>query len=54
MGLTICGIAPSSAFGSYAPSLVVGMGYGRLESNALISIAYWILLFSILFWGWAS
>ncbi|KAH6678850.1 major facilitator superfamily domain-containing protein [Plectosphaerella plurivora] len=54
VGLTICGIAPSSAFGSYAPSLVVGMGYGRLESNALVSIAYWILLFSILLWGWAS
>ncbi|KAG7149737.1 MFS transporter prlL like protein [Verticillium longisporum] len=54
IGLTICGLAPSSAFGSYAPSLATGMGYDRLESNALISISYWMLLFSILFWGWAA
>ncbi|KAM0541665.1 hypothetical protein ACHAPJ_013140 [Fusarium lateritium] len=52
IGLTITGLATASAFGSYAPSLTKGFGFGRLESNALVSIAYWILLFFILFWGW--
>ena len=48
------GGAPTTAFGSYAPLLVTGMGYGRLESNALTSVAYWILIFTICLWGWAA
>ncbi|KAF5004552.1 hypothetical protein FDECE_8965 [Fusarium decemcellulare] len=54
LGLTIAGLAPASAFNSYAPTLTTGFGFDRLESNALVSIAYWVLLFFILFWGWVA
>ncbi|KAG7102265.1 putative transporter like protein [Verticillium longisporum] len=40
-----------------AASQALSKFYGtsaKLESNALISISYWMLLFSILFWGWAA
>lgn len=51
---TFLGLASASAFGSYAPSLAVTFGYGRLESNALVSIGYWILIAVNLLWGWAA
>ncbi|KAH7123254.1 major facilitator superfamily domain-containing protein [Dactylonectria estremocensis] len=54
VGFTMLGISPGSAFGSYAPSLVNSFGFGRLESNALVSIGSWGLLFLNLLWGWAS
>ncbi|KAF4447766.1 alternative sulfate transporter [Fusarium albosuccineum] len=54
VGFTIVGLAPASAFGSYAPSLVVGFGFKPLESNALVSIGSWLLLVMNLLWGWAS
>ncbi|CAH0023578.1 unnamed protein product [Clonostachys rhizophaga] len=54
VALTICGLAPVSSLNSYAPTLVQGFGFGRLESNLLVSVGYWILLFVILLWGWAS
>ncbi|KAI8666545.1 MFS domain-containing protein [Fusarium keratoplasticum] len=54
VGFTICGLAPASAFGSYAPSLVASFGYKPLESNAMSSVGSWLLLFTNLFWGWAS
>ncbi|KAI9147230.1 alternative sulfate transporter [Paramyrothecium foliicola] len=52
LAFTIAGLSPASAFGSYAPSLVVSFGFGRLESNALVSIGFWSLLFVNVFWGW--
>ncbi|KAK0389066.1 hypothetical protein NLU13_2642 [Sarocladium strictum] len=52
LAFTICGLSPASAFGSYAPSIVVSFGFGRLESNALVSIGFWALLFINLLWGW--
>ncbi|PKS08524.1 hypothetical protein jhhlp_004909 [Lomentospora prolificans] len=54
IGFTIVGMAPASAFGSYAPSLVAGFGFGKLRSNALASVGFWILMFFNLFWGWAA
>ncbi|KAJ4248370.1 hypothetical protein NW762_012700 [Fusarium torreyae] len=54
IGFTICGLAPASAFGSYAPSLVVSFGFERLQSNALVSIGFWSLLVTNLIWGYAS
>ncbi|KAF4973355.1 hypothetical protein FSARC_333 [Fusarium sarcochroum] len=54
IGFTICGLAPASAFGSYAPSLVVSFGFERLQSNALVSIGFWSLLVTNLLWGYAS
>ncbi|CAI4212299.1 unnamed protein product [Parascedosporium putredinis] len=39
IGFTIVGLAPASAFGSYAPTLVAGFGFEKLRSNALSSIA---------------
>ncbi|KAM0540964.1 hypothetical protein ACHAPJ_013426 [Fusarium lateritium] len=53
IGFTICGLAPASAFGSYAPSLVVSFGFERLQSNALVSIGFWSLLVTNLIWGYA-
>ncbi|KAH7310576.1 major facilitator superfamily domain-containing protein [Stachybotrys elegans] len=53
LAFTVAGLAPAQAFGSYAPSLVVGFGFDRLKSNALVSIGNWALLFVNLFWGWA-
>ncbi|KAH6662909.1 alternative sulfate transporter [Plectosphaerella plurivora] len=51
---TFLGLASASAFGSYAPSLVVSFGYGKLESNALVSIGYWALIFFNLLTGWIA
>ncbi|KAM0522802.1 hypothetical protein D7B24_002753 [Verticillium nonalfalfae] len=54
LGFTIAGLAPPQAFGSYAPSLVVSFGFGRLESNALVSIGSWGLMFVNLLFGWSA
>jgi hypothetical protein len=40
--LTICGLAPTTALWSYAPTIVGSFGYGRLEANALVSVGQWI------------
>ena len=54
IGFTVVGLAPASAFGSYAPTLVAGFGFEKLRSNALSSVGFWILMFLNLFWGWAA
>ncbi|KAJ0164655.1 putative transporter [Colletotrichum tanaceti] len=51
---TICGLAPSSTLGSYAPSLVNSMGFERLQSNAMVSIGSWLLLPINLLWGFTA
>jgi len=40
--LTLCAVAPATTLGSYAPTLVATLGYGRLRSNALVSVGWWI------------
>ncbi|KAG4281291.1 alternative sulfate transporter [Fusarium proliferatum] len=40
--LTICGLAPTTALWSYAPTIIGSFGYGRLQANALVSIGQWI------------
>lgn len=52
--LTISGLAPVAVLGSYGPSLIVGFGFGRLQSNALSSIGAWLLLFANLLWGYLA
>lgn len=54
IGFTIVGIAPASAFGSYAPSLVTSFGFDRLEANALVSVGSWGLLCINLLWGYLA
>ncbi|KAF2237340.1 alternative sulfate transporter [Viridothelium virens] len=51
---TILGLAPSSTMWSYAPTLVNSFGYGRLRSNALVSIGQWIQLLLYIPWGIAA
>ncbi|PKS08198.1 hypothetical protein jhhlp_005474 [Lomentospora prolificans] len=54
IGLTITGLAPNAGFDSYAPTLITGLGFDRIQSNALVSISKWLMLFTILFWGWIA
>lgn len=49
IGLKITGITPSPAFGPYAPTFVAGFGFDRQQSNALVPVRYWILLFVLVF-----
>ncbi|KAM0330873.1 hypothetical protein ACHAQA_003829 [Verticillium albo-atrum] len=51
---TISGLAPASVMMSYGPSLVVGFGFGRLQSNAMMSIGMWCALLTNLAWGYAG
>ncbi|KAK4193244.1 hypothetical protein QBC35DRAFT_100222 [Podospora australis] len=51
---TVLGMAPAHAMGAYAPSLVVSFGFGRLESNAMLTIGSWILLVLNILWGWLA
>lgn len=51
---TILGMASAHALGAYAPTLVIGFGYGRLQSNAMMTIGAWILLVLNLLWGWLA
>ncbi|KAK7419658.1 hypothetical protein QQX98_003249 [Neonectria punicea] len=43
--IALLGNAPSSAIGSYGPTIINSMGYGALASNALTSVGSWIQLF---------
>ncbi|KAL1622434.1 hypothetical protein SLS54_004999 [Diplodia seriata] len=49
--LTLTAIAPTSTLNSYAPTLVSSFGYGRLVSNALVSVGGWISLVMNVSWG---
>lgn len=49
--LTLTAIAPVNALNSYAPTLVSSFGYGRLVSNALVSVGGWISLVLNVAWG---
>ncbi|GAB7352530.1 hypothetical protein MBLNU459_g2923t2 [Dothideomycetes sp. NU459] len=40
--ISMCGIAPATTLGAYAPTLVKNFGYGKLKSNALVSVGPWI------------
>lgn len=40
--ISLCGIAPATTLGSYAPTLVKSFGYGKLKANALVSVGSWI------------
>ncbi|PSN69523.1 alternative sulfate transporter [Corynespora cassiicola Philippines] len=50
----ICGLAPAVTVGAYSPTLVRGYGYGRLQSNAMVSIGAWISLVTTLIWGYTA
>ncbi|KAF5023264.1 hypothetical protein F66182_4676 [Fusarium sp. NRRL 66182] len=50
--LTLSALAPATTMGSYSPSLVMSFGYGRLGSNALVSIGSWSLVVTNLLWGY--
>lgn len=52
--ITICGLAPAAVMMSYAPTLIKTYGYGRLRSNAMVSIGSWIALIMYVTWGWAA
>ncbi|KPM44104.1 hypothetical protein AK830_g2487 [Neonectria ditissima] len=43
--IALLGNAPSSALGSYGPTIINSMGYGALASNVLTSVGSWIQLF---------
>jgi len=49
--LTIGGLAPSTVLWNYGPTLVAGLGYGELRSNAMVSIAQWAQLVLSVLWG---
>lgn len=49
--LTLTAIAPNNTLNSYAPTLVSSFGYGRLVSNALVSVGGWISLVLNVSWG---
>ncbi|KAM0285785.1 hypothetical protein ACHAQH_001247 [Verticillium albo-atrum] len=51
---TISGLAPATVMMSYGPSLVVSFGFGRLRSNAMMSIGNWCALLTNLAWGYAG
>ncbi|KAM0433397.1 hypothetical protein ACHAPT_004275 [Fusarium lateritium] len=52
--LTICGLAPTTALWSYAPTIVGSFGYDRLEANALVSVGQWISVFLIILAAFAA
>jgi hypothetical protein len=52
--LTISGLAPSSVMWNYAPTLIRGYGYGRLRSNAMVSIGQWCSLILTVTWGFLA
>lgn len=43
--ISLCGIAPATTLGSYAPSLVRSFGYDRLKATAMVSVGPWIQIF---------
>lgn len=50
----ILGLAPGATFGAYGPTLVESFGYGRLNSNALMSIGLWCGLVLTILWGYLA
>lgn len=52
--ISMCGIAPATTLGSYAPTLVKSFGYERLQSNALVSVGAWIQIALSLFSGYLA
>ncbi|ROT35139.1 alternative sulfate transporter [Sodiomyces alkalinus F11] len=52
--LTVAGLAPAATLVSYGPTLVVSFGFGRLRSNALMSIGSWLQLLSNLLMGYVA
>ena len=40
--ITLCNNGPQRAFDTYAPSIVVNFGFGRLSSNALASVGLFL------------
>ncbi|RFU35018.1 hypothetical protein B7463_g1284, partial [Scytalidium lignicola] len=52
--MTICALAPSGVFWSYAPTLVHSFGYPALKSNALVSVGGWVLLVTNVSAGWIA
>ncbi|WYZ41100.1 hypothetical protein EsH8_IV_001441 [Colletotrichum jinshuiense] len=51
MMLTILGLAPTTALGSYAPTLINLYGFDRLKSNLMVSVGSWLSLPFELAWG---
>lgn len=54
MIIPLCALAPSWTFAAYAPYLVMAMGYGKLQANALCSVGGFLLLPMNLFCGYIS
>ncbi|CAK7236665.1 hypothetical protein SCUCBS95973_009685 [Sporothrix curviconia] len=52
--LTISALSPASTLGSYTPTIVASLGYGKLRANAMASIGYWILLITNITWGFVA
>ena len=50
----VLGLAPGATFGAYGPTLVESFGYGRLNSNALMSIGLWLGLVMTIVWGYLA
>lgn len=53
---TIClaTIGPVTAINTYAPSLIRGLGYDRLNANAYVSIGTWIQICLVPITGWIA
>ena len=49
--LTLVAIAPASTINTYSPTVVGSFGYGRLRSNALVSVGSWIQVVLNAVWG---
>lgn len=52
--LCLATIGPVTALNTYAPSLVAGLGYDRLTSNAYVSIGTWIQICIVPIMGWTA
>ncbi|KAL2211264.1 alternative sulfate transporter [Sarocladium strictum] len=52
--VTICCLCSQTSLFTYAPSIVASYDYGRLKSNAMVSIGYWILILTTVSWGWIA
>ncbi|KAL8842520.1 MAG: hypothetical protein Q9170_000474 [Blastenia crenularia] len=52
--LCLATIGPVTALNTYAPSLVRGLGYNRLDANAYVSIGTWIQICLVPIAGWTA
>ncbi|KAG9254867.1 alternative sulfate transporter [Emericellopsis atlantica] len=52
--VAICCLSSQTSLFTYAPSIVASYNYGRLQSNALVSVGYWILILTTLSWGYIA